>query len=370
MLCWFGEKKKRRGILIRFIHVDNITEEHHLARSVYRAGNPVPLLREGLQLDRSYANSLKTNGISWVYINDPISDGVEVEDIVHDETRVFANTLLAEILSRNPPIINQDIVYRLKAIATMIVADIKEYRPRVSMELWHLKTLEDYLYLHSVNVSVISVMVGWRMGLSPKELEELCIGVLLHDIGKVTVSEKIHNKTGHLTGMEYDEMKQHTRRGFNFLRKLWIFSPIVWSVAHQHHEFFDGSGYPYGRNGKEIHLYSRIAAIIDIFDALTSDRPYKGGWPFHKALKYLTDEVCHRFDKKILSVFVNLVPQFPRGTAVTLSTGEIGIVVENIDDNYHRPVVRVMFDCNGKSLKKGETYDIDLNKEMDIQIKD
>ena len=327
-------------------------------------------MKKGIKLNKKYADLLKSQGINWIYIEDPLSEDIDVEDIIHDETRVFANTLLAEILSHNPPVINRNTIMRLKDAAIMIVSDIKEYRPRVTMELWFIKTLEDYLYLHSVNVAVISVMAGWHVGLSQNELEELCIAVLLHDLGKVTVDTLIHNKPGRLTEEEYMEMQLYTRRGFNILKDYAVFSPKVWSVALQHHEFYDGSGYPLGKKAKEIYLYSRITSIVDIFDALTSDRPYKKGWPFHKALNYLNTEVNKRFDEKVLRIFNNMVPQYPRGTAVTLSTGEIGMVVENIEKNYHRPIVRIMMDKKGNALGSDKVYDVDLSGEMDIQILD
>lgn len=343
-------------------------EGSSLARNVYVSGNRVPSLRQGIKLTNEYLNALEKHGIKWVYIEDAVSEGIEVYDVIYEDTRVMANSIMAQILSANPPNLSRESLIQLHNCAQFIVADIKEYKPRVTIELWNLKTLKDYLFLHSVNVAVISALIGWRMGFNNQELEDITMGVLLHDVGKVTISERIHNKPGSLTVEEFAEMKKHTERGFNFLRERGAYNPTVWSVAHQHHEAYDGSGYPNNRKGKEIHLYSRIAAIADVFDALTSDRPYKNGWAFHKVLNLLTNGLRHKFDPKALSTFVDLIPLYPKGTAVKLSTGEMGMIKENREGNYHRPIVRIVIDAKGKPLDEKSCYDLDLSKETDIKI--
>ena len=328
------------------------------------------MLREGMQLDTEYLKALKNHTVKWVYIEDANTDDIEVEDVIYEETRVLANAVMAEILTSNPPALTKSNLLEIHKVARMIVSDVKEYKPRVTIELWNLKTLKDYLYLHSVNVAVISVMIGWRLNFNNQELEDLALGVLLHDLGKVTVSESIHNKPGKLTEQEYDEMKQHTKRGFGFLRDRGAFNPTVWSVAHQHHEMFDGTGYPMGRKGKEIHQFSRVAAIADIFDALTSDRPYKEGWAFHKVLGHLNNGMKKKFDPRALSTFVGLIPLYPRGAAVKLSNGEMGMIVENSEGNYHQPVVRIIMDARGKPLESEDCYEIDLSREHELKILD
>lgn len=331
-------------------------------------GNRTPLLREGTTLDANYLASLKRHQVKYIYIEDANSEDVKVEDVIYEETRVLANAVMSEILSKNPPMLTKSNLLEIQKISRMIVSDIKEYKPRVTIELWNLKTMKDYLFLHSVNVAVISVMMGWRMNLNNQELEELCLGVLLHDVGKVTVADNIHNKPGVLSEEEFREMQQHPVRGFGFLRDRGAFSPVVWSVAHQHHEKFDGSGYPKGRRGKEIHQYSRIAMVADVFDALTSDRPYKTGWAFHKVLQHMQTTMTEKLDAQVLKTFVSLIPLYPRGAAVRLSTGEMGMVVENAQGNYHRPIVRVIVDRFGRGLEANECWEIDLSKETEVTI--
>ena len=326
------------------------------------------MLKSGTKLTDHYINALKKHGINWIYIEDAVSEGIQVDDVINDETRVAANSIMADILRTNPPDLSRENLLLLHNAAVNLVTDIKAYKPKVTVELWNLKTLKDYLFLHSVNVAVISVLMGWRLGLNNQELEDAAMGVLLHDVGKVTVPMKIHNKPGRLTREEYEEMKRHTQRGFEFLRQRGAYNPTVWSVAHQHHETYDGKGYPLQRKGKEIHVYSRIACVADIFDALTSDRPYKKGWPFHKVLKYLDNGMSRKFDPKVLATFVQLVPMYPKGSAVKLSTGEMGMIVENSEGNYHRPVVKIIIGKDGSLLEENECYELDLSKETDIKI--
>lgn len=323
-----------------------------------------------MTLDSEFLSALKNHKVRWIYIEDPNTDDIQVEDVIYEETRVLANAVMCEILASNPPALTKTNLLEIQKVARMIVADVKEYKPRVTIELWSLKTLKDYLFLHSVNVAVISVMIGWRMNLNNQELEDLALGVLLHDLGKVTVAESIHNKPGKLTDQEYDEMKQHSKRGFGFLRDRGAFNPTVWSIAHQHHEMYDGSGYPLGRKGNEIHRFSRIAAIADIFDALTSDRPYKDGWAFHKVLAHLNNGMKKKFDPRTLKTFVSLIPLYPRGAAVKLSNGEMGMIVENKEGNYHQPVVRIIMDAKGMPLDEADCYEVDLSKELDLKIAD
>jgi HD-GYP domain-containing protein (c-di-GMP phosphodiesterase class II) len=319
-------------------------------------------------LSGDYLTSLKSHGVNWIYIEDPSTDDIVVRDLIFEGTRVSANALMAEILSSNPPNLNREHLLSVKGIARDIISEVKEYRPKVTYELWNLKTIQDYLYLHSVNVAVLSALIGWRMNLNNQELEDLTMGVLLHDIGKVTISEAIHNKPGRLTEEEFAEMRQHTVRGFNFMRDKGAYSPIMWAVAHQHHELYDGSGYPQQRKGKEIHLFSRIATVADIFDALTSDRPYKSGWAFHKVLDYLENGMRRKLDPLTRKSFVDLIPVYPVGMPVKLSTGEVGLVLESADMNYHRPKVRVIIDAKGRALTVSECYDVDLSKASEIKI--
>jgi len=327
-------------------------------------------LRQGIKLTNEYLTALNKHGVKWVYIEDAVSEGIEAYDVIYEDTRVMANAIMAEILATNPPDLSWKNLIQLHNCAQFIVADIKQYRPRVTIELWNLKTLKDYLFLHSVNVAVISVLIGWRMGFNNQELEDITMGVLLHDVGKVTISEEIHNKPGRLTEEEFAEMRKHSRRGFDFLKERGAYNPTVWSVAHQHHEAYDGSGYPNHRQGSDIHLYSRIAAIADVFDALTSDRPYKSGWAFHKVLNLFNNGMRTKFDPKALSTFIDLIPLYPLGTAVKLSNGEMGMIKENYEGNYHRPIVRIIIDANGNPLDEKSCYDLDLSKETDIKIID
>lgn len=353
---------------MRLVDVNKIDDRYFLARNIHLRGDPKPFLKKDDKLTWERIEALQKLQVQWIYIEDPLSLDVEVEDVIQEETRIMANALMADVLSTNPPKLNRENTLKIRKTADLLVGDVMGLRKQVTVELWNLKTMRDYLFLHTVNVTVLSIMVGWRMSLNHAEMMDLAMGVLLHDIGKVTIGERIHNKPGRLTYDEYEEMKKHTVRGFEFLKMHGFFSPTAWSVAHQHHEMYDGSGYPLGRKGKEIHRYSRIAAIADIFDALTSDRPYKKGWPFHKVLNYMTSEVKGKFDKKALETFVNLIPQYPPGSTVRLSTGEIGIILRGHNGNYHKPVVRIIADPYGNRLKVNECHDIDLSRESEIKI--
>ena len=308
-------------------------------------------------------------GYQSIYAIDELSEDIESRELISPQIRTQASTAVFEIHEKTGLLQNIKKIESLRQIAKDIIIDVVnlDYKS-TTIDFPELKSFDNYLYLHSVNVAVLGVVLGWKLGLKQSDLEDYALGAMLHDIGTIDVSSDILHKPGRLTEEEFEEVKKHSRNGFQRLSQCSFLKPTSFSISLQHHESYDGTGYPAGRKGEAIHIFSRIAAIVDIFDALTTDRPFKKRWDFHRTLEYLRKDVIKKLDPNILSVFMKLVPDYPTGTYVELSTGEHGLVISNQPNNVRDPKIRITTDVNGKPIPKDAMQEISLGGQREIQI--
>ncbi len=194
-----------------------------------------------------------------------------------------------------------------------------------------LKVFDDYTYSHSVNVAVLSIIIGVTMGLGRKELTKLGLGALLHDIGKVFIDKDIVNKPGKLTDEEFSSMKMHSKLGYDYVRDRFQLPVKSYVAVLDHHERYDGSGYPNSKKGDEISDFGKMIALADVYDALTSERPYRKALPPSEAMEYIMGNSQVHFDPELVKVFSRKVAPYPVGTLVKLSNGMTGLVVENYE---------------------------------------
>jgi len=165
----------------------------------------------------------------------------------------------------------------------------------------------------------------------------------MHDVGKIKIPEEILNKKTPLTEEEFREIKQHASYGFDILRKNNDLSLLSSHVAFQHHEKFDGSGYPRGLKGSEIHEYGKLAAVADVYEALTSKRVYRRAIDPNEAYEYIISQSNSHFDPRILEIFKKHIAVYPSGTGILLSNGQRGNVVKQNSAYANRPFVRVFY---------------------------
>jgi len=202
--------------------------------------------------------------------------------------------------------------------------------------------MDNYTYAHCVNVAVISLILGISLNLSKRNLTYLCIGALIHDIGKSFIPSEILQKPGKLTPEEFEVIKNHSLYGYKFLNNFFSLSSHIKLIVLQHHERFDGLGYPNSISGNKISYLARIVSIADVYDALTSDRPYKRAMCPSDALEYLMSNAGTLFDHDMLNVFCKIVIPFPQGTIVSLSNGDIGVVEETMPNFPLRPTIKIL----------------------------
>lgn len=224
------------------------------------------------------------------------------------------------------------------------IGDSIERDARALINLVRLKEKDEYTYLHSVSVCALMMNFGRHLGLDAEVVQDLGVAGLLHDLGKVAVSEAILNKTGSLSESELDKVRRHPLAGHSLLESSVGVPEAALEVCLRHHEKVDGRGYPGGLRGEAISLFARMGAICDVYDAVTSERPYKSAWTPCEALTEMESWSGH-FDPALLARFADSLGIFPVGTLVRLSTGELGIVMGSTGEAAENVEVRVFFDC-------------------------
>jgi HD-GYP domain-containing protein (c-di-GMP phosphodiesterase class II) len=226
------------------------------------------------------------------------------------------------------------------------------------LPLARLKDHDNYTFQHSVSVCALLVSFGRSLGLERSILKELGVGGLLHDVGKAKVPDAILNKPAKLTDAEFTRMKSHVVQSTLILQSTPGISRIALDVAGQHHERFDGSGYPNQLRGDAITLYGRMGAIVDVYDAITSDRVYHKGMPPTAALGRLLEWSSYHFDPALVKAFVKNLGIYPTGSLVRMESGRLGVVLEQNSENMMKPRVNVIYHAEYQRYLQPEIVDL------------
>jgi putative nucleotidyltransferase with HDIG domain len=233
--------------------------------------------------------------------------------------------------------------------------------PDASIWLVRIRSKGSYIYKHSVGCAIWAIALGRELGLPVRELNSLALGALLLDIGKLQVPEKILNKKSRLTPDEFELIKQHTEFGVQMLADTPGLNANVIEMIRDHHERFNGSGYPKCKESDDIPVYARIAAIVDCYDAITSERLYASPINQSEALKKLYELRDIDFQAELVEEFIQAVGIYPAGTLVGLSDGTVGVVMCESRHQRLRPKILILLDKNKKELKS--TLIVDLQKQ-------
>ncbi|WP_417593752.1 HD-GYP domain-containing protein [Parasphingorhabdus sp.] len=211
--------------------------------------------------------------------------------------------------------------------------------PTIILNIARIKTKAEYTYLHSVSVCALMINLARKMGFPEWQMQDIGMAGLLHDIGKMTIPENILSKPGKLDESEWEVIRSHPQRGHDILSASKSLSDIVLEVCLQHHEKMDGTGYPAGISGDELSIFTRMASICDVYDAITSRRPYNDPLSTSEALAEMMSWSGH-FDQLIFYDFVESLGILPVGTLVRLDHDELAIVIGESPSNYSAPIVR------------------------------
>ncbi|MDF7648535.1 HD-GYP domain-containing protein [Erwiniaceae bacterium L1_54_3] len=228
--------------------------------------------------------------------------------------------------------------------------------PTALLSVARLKNHDDYTYLHSMAVCGLMISLGKKLGLDEHQQRRLGMGGLLHDVGKSAVPLEILNKPGKLTDEEFTIMREHPIAGAQMLMEADAGEDLL-DIALHHHEKVDGSGYPHKLKGEEISLFSRIAAVCDVYDAVTSDRPYRKGWTPAEAMHKMLSWRGH-FDTALLHAFVRTIGIYPVGSLVRLASGRVALVVQAGEKSLLKPKVHVFWSLHAQREVKPEELDL------------
>jgi len=251
------------------------------------------------------------------------------------------------------------------------ITDSVTRNPGALISLARLKTADDYTYMHSVAVCAMMVALAKQLALSEEDTRAAGLAGLLHDLGKAAMPMDVLNKPGKLTDAEFAIIKSHPEEGYKMLLGGAEVHPMALDVCLHHHEKTDGSGYPKKLKDAEISLYAKMGAVCDVYDAITSNRPYKVGWDPAESLRKMAEWSKGHFDTKVFQAFVKSLGIYPIGSLVLLHSGRLGVVVEQTEKSLTTPCVKVFFSTKSNmrivpeviDLSKATTHDKIMSRE-------
>lgn len=226
------------------------------------------------------------------------------------------------------------------------------------LPLVRLKQHDSYTFQHSVSVCALMIAFARSLGMARPVIKEIGIGALLHDVGKSLVEDAILNKPGRLTDAEFSRMKDHVVLGWQQLESTPGVGPVARELVFQHHERYDGSGYPRGLRGPDISQHGRMAAIVDVYDAISSDRVYRKSMPAPMAMSKLLEWSKFHFDPTLTQAFIKSVGIYPSGSLVRLESGRLAVVLEQNSERLLLPVVRVVYHAVDQIYLRQETVNL------------
>ena len=345
------------------VNVDKLRDGMQLADNVCTttATEYKVLFKKGVFLSSRMIQMIRDNGIKSVRIvnggivdiemSDSEKTEIPFEEVQRNERISRALTDLDDIFDCSEEIkeLSQSAVKKVDNIADDIIYDIANDTSFLGNQMIALQNYDDYTYKHCLRVSMLSASVGAELGLSLGQTKEVVVSGLLHDIGKSNIDHDIIIKPGKLTNEEFAEIKRHPLIGYNILKNSGEYNSNIMSGVLFHQEKYDGSGYPTGLAGEKIPLIARIITVCDVFDALTSNRPYRKPWSVAEAEEYIFGGCDQHFDYNVTKAFLRAFNPYPVGTMVRLSDGRHGVVIRH-NENVLRPVVRIMGKFAGEEL--------------------
>ena len=339
-----------------------------VGRSIYYGQSSLPLLIEGQILTQSIIKKLDDRSVSGVYIQSDLFKDIDMnsERCISDDVKIKMNNeikiIYESILQRGT--LDKTIEKRISKLADTLIKQVLS-KDQCLLNVIDIKSYDNYTYSHSINVGILAVLIGVRLGYSNIELSNIATAGFLHDIGKIDVPIEIVNKPKALTNEEFEEMKKHPQYAVSKLTNLLQIPYSVLVGIESHHEKYDGTGYPYSQLGNSISEFGRVLAIADVYDAITSSRSYRKAWSPDKAVEYMMTNTFTHFDPKLIDEFLKIVLAYPVGTIVELSDGSIGVVIKNNPEFTLRPSIRIIM----PSEKRGQ--DIELshdNKYLNVTV--
>lgn len=321
------------------------------------------LLTAGQVLNSRYIQRIQALHIDYIYIQ----DGLDIEDPVRPVRPATITKATASFKRCYEQCIKTGKV-NMRAMQTQVDNIINDLvnNSNIMYGMAEVKEYDDYTYEHSVNVCVLSLILGIDQDYSKLQLQALGIGSMLHDIGKIKIPLDIIKKPSGLTYDEFIEVKKHPWTGFKLATESNDLPRGAAQAILQHHEHIDGRGYPRGIDGTSIHEYGLIVAVADVFDALITDRPYRRGFSNYEAIRIMQQRTGTHLAKRFVEALLRHVDLYPPGTVVVLSNNDLAIVTQDNPADRNRPRLKLLFDANRKAYEKDNVMDLADHKDISI----
>lgn len=347
---------------MREVSVERLNEGDVLAKEIYSANGRI-LLSKGVVLKSPYITRIRKLGIHGIYIDDDLTSDIIIEDVISDKHRYEAMATIEKSCKTIQNEKNSEI--DIKESISNIVQDIL-FQKEIMISLMDMRNVDNRIYAHSVNVCVLSTVLGKGLGLPVDKLNELALGALLHDVGIVNLPKEVINKRGLFTKEEKELFHSHTTEGYDLIRKKTETSLITAHIAYQHHEWTNGKGYPRQLKGAAIHPLAEIVAVADFYDCLVHGSPGIPRVLPHVACEILMANAGVRFRQELIRIFLQYIAAYPTGYTVRLNNGETGVIVGQNKGLPTRPIVRVF---DGKiNLKQVRVLEYDLVHERTLFV--
>ena len=326
---------------MRFIPTEQLVPGMILGQDLFDAAG-IKLLTKQSAITRENINYLDYLGTAGVYIDDEISKDIALRQVVSPEVKNEAVALIQDVFSKTE---EDDMLQPEERLIRLVVENVVDdvlADENVMYNMIDIRTFNDYTYFHSMNVGVLAGILGAKMDLPEDELADLVTAAFLHDIGKVFVSKDLFHAERRLNPVEQEEMKSHSQLGYEYLCKKFSFSDRVNLAVYQHHEWYNGQGYPNHCKGKELIRNARILRAADQYDTMTSKMPYRPPYQPADVMEYIMARTGMEFDPQVVTVMASQFCIYPIGSEVVLSDGRHAIVVENHIGFIGRPTIRLV----------------------------
>ena len=398
-----GEGRGGFGMLL--VHTENLKAGMEIGEAVHGAAGQM-LLAPGVKLSERYIGLLRELNIPATYVADSDTSDVEVPRPIRPQTRASLRSALSEsfdLLAPSAKTLVEELPTAGKANRTSerfektvrsilgcdgfdslvrsvenVISDVQTQRVLVGIN--SIKTHDAYTFQHSIDVTVMGLVLAKKAGWDATRIRLFGIGCVLHDLGKVLIPGEILHKPGRLTEAEFDQMKQHPEMGYHLVKAIAPrLGGLVPQVAYQHHERQDGSGYPRALKGNNtlgestvgmIHDFGALSAVADVYDAMASNRPYRKAWAPDQVVQTVIGLAGDHLNRQAVDVFKSVVAPYPVCSEVTVLTGSHaghrGIVVKVQPEKLGRPLIRILKGVDGNRINP---FEIDLAREEDVTIR-
>lgn len=350
---------------MRIISIDSVQGNELLAKDIVNSRGSV-LMPAGTVMKKSYISKLKSLKVEFLYIEDKISQGIDLSRSLENQIKEECLESVKKILLKySYEETSQQ--KEIKLVVNNIIKEVME-EPELVYNLSSIRDKSESTYSHSINVCALAVMIAIRLSLSKKRIKDIAVGCLLHDIGLTYLPMNYNElKVETCTESELKEIKKHVIYGYHAIEKMDWLSSTSKNIILKHHERNDGSGYPFRLKEGKIDIGTKIASLCDHFDSLVYGNMTKKMKVF-EAIDYILSQAGFIFDFEIVDVFINSVAAYPIGEIVITNQKEIGIVLRQNPKCPTRPVIRIIKDKNGD--KPTQPIEKDLVKELTLFIED